>query len=51
LQVSQSKSLKHRKKPSLFAKGFEFAEDGGEEYSWDMGDAIEWATRNEVLMH
>lgn len=32
----------------MFAEGFEFEEDKGEEYSWDLGDSVEWATRSEV---
>ena len=48
LQASKSKSLKQRKNSSTFVEGFEFEEDGGEEYSWDLGDSAEWATRSEV---
>ena len=32
----------------MFVEGFEFEEDGGEEYSWDLGDSVEWATGSEV---
>ena len=32
----------------MFAEGFEFEEDEGEGYSWDLGDSVEWATRSEV---
>lgn len=32
----------------MFTEGFEFEEDGGEEYLWDLGDSVEWATGSEV---
>ena len=48
LQASKLNSLKQHKNSSMFVEGFEFEEDGGEAYAWDLSDSVEWATRSEV---
>ena len=42
-------TVRKKSHSSVFAESFQFSMDGGEDFAWDMEDAIDMAAKNEQV--